>query len=171
MNDLENLIPDQLVALASNPACTCREAVIARLRAIAPMVAKRFDAKPVRMRTTIPYERPVPSKPPDTSEAISTLDKFPVDRLMDIVSAATVYARDIRLAAARLVKQRSPLNRYARHQAELASAATVANSPTAQQTAGIAQYAAGAFTNQYDRKIAIRLENDAEFARIMAEAG
>lgn len=170
MTDLENLRPDQLLALAGNPACTCREAVISRLRAIAPSVAKRFDPKPVQIRTTERYEPPRPPKPVDTSEAIALLDKFPVDRLMDIVSAATVYAKDIRLAAARLVKARSPLNRYARHQTDLASAAAAANSPTAKQTAGVSSYVAGAFSNQFDRKVAIRMENNPEFARMMKEA-
>ena len=51
MTDLEELAPDQLFALAGNPACACKPAVLTRLRAIAPSLAKKFDPVPVFVAT------------------------------------------------------------------------------------------------------------------------
>jgi hypothetical protein len=97
------------------------------------------------------------------------LEQMPVDRLMDIVSAVSVYPHDIRLQAARLVKSRSPLDKYARGQRANVSAA--GNSPTLKQTEGVAQHATRTMSSQFDRKVQIRTEADPEFARMMAEAG
>lgn len=107
MIDLEELAPDQLFALAGNPACICRQAVLSRLRAIAPSVAKKFDPVPVVYRATRQYGPPIPVPPPDPTETIAMLGKFPTDRLLDIVVAVSVYSRDIRAAAANLVRIRT----------------------------------------------------------------
>jgi hypothetical protein len=105
-----------------------------------------------------------------TEETISLLGQFPIDRLLDIVSAESVYPRAFRLEAARMVKARSPLTRYARNQMANAADAEQMKTPTAAQTAGIATYVARTFSSQYDRKVQIRTESDPEFARMMEEA-
>jgi hypothetical protein len=166
---LENLQPEQLAALADNPACFCREEAVARLRAMRSPLAKRFDP-PVQICTMFtPHEQSKPATPPDTTEAMSVLEKMPVDKLLDIVTASSVYPHNIRLQAARMVRMKSPLTRYVRGQHANISAASAANTPTAKTTEIMATNAIGSFSNQFDRKVAVRMENP-EFARMMEEA-
>ena len=164
-SDLENLRPDQLFALANNPACVCRQEAVNRLRAIKSPLARHFDPKPEPVRIWTKSEPPLPVKPADPKEAISLLREFPVDRLMDIVSAAGVYSKEIRLEAARLVKQRSPMQRFSSDQRK--NAADAPKNPETQRRSWQANMSAH---NQFDRKIAIRMENDQEFARMMKDA-
>ena len=96
------------------------------------------------------------------------LDQFPTDKLLDVVSAASVYPKEMRLQAARLVQAKSPLQNFARAQhANIANAVNL-NIPTKNyEVAASASIAAA--SSQLERKIAIRMENDPEFAAIMNE--
>ena len=107
MSDLENLRPEELLALARNPSSKCRDAAIARLRAMHSRLANHPDINPPKPVVPRPWRRNEEHKPPppaDPTEAIAMLGKFPADRLMDIVSSVSVYSKAIRAEAAKLVK-------------------------------------------------------------------
>jgi hypothetical protein len=167
MSDLDDLRPEELFALGRNPSATRGQEAIAMLRSMGSPLAKNFDPKPVQIRTSVVYDPPKPQPPADATEAVALLREFPVDRLMDIVSASGVYSKEIRLEAARLVKLRNPLSRYARAQRDNVSAA--GKSANLKQIEGVAYHAARTMDGQYERKVQIRTEADPEFAHMMKE--
>ena len=97
------------------------------------------------------------------------LENHPVDMLLDIAAAVGVYPRAMRLEAARLITRRSPVARFRTGQTDNVNMAKAANAPTANHET-LAASASASFSSQFERKIAIRMENDKEFAAIMNEA-
>jgi hypothetical protein len=167
---LDDLGPDQLYALATNPSSQCREEAIQMLRAIRSPLAKKFDPpKPVVRKPKPVYGPPKVAAPPDPTEAIASIAKMPADMLIDVAAASAVYPKVIRLAAARLIKQRSPATRFSSGQQYNVAVAREKGIPTANHEM-LAASASTQFLNQFDRKIAIRMEKDPEFAAIMNEA-
>jgi hypothetical protein len=166
---LDDLGPDQLYALATNPASQCRAAAIQALRDLKSPLAKKFDLPKPVVRKTVVYGQPKEKPAPDPTEAISAISKMPVDMLLDIAAATAVYPKTIRLEAARLIKQRSPAARFRAEQSRRVAEAEQAKVGNIGNHQKLAAAASAAFTGQLDRKIAIRMENDKEFAAIMNE--
>jgi len=94
------------------------------------------------------------------------LEDFPVDMLLDIAAASGVYPKAMRLEAARLIKSRTPANRFSTAQAGNVVAAKKAGAATANHES-LAAVSSAEFHKQFDRKVALRMENDSEFAAIM----
>ena len=95
------------------------------------------------------------------------LENFPVDMLIDIAAASATYSRAMRLEAARLIKQRSPVARFRTGQTDNVELAKKTTANTAKHET-LAASSSAAFANQFDRKVAIRMENDPEFRAIMS---
>jgi len=166
---LDDLGPDQLYALATNPSSQCRAEAVQTLRDLKHPLARKFDPPKPVVRKTVVYGQPKEKPAPDPTEAISAISKMPVDMLLDIVSASAVYPKVIRLAAARLIKQRSPAVRFSSGQQHNVAVAREKGVSTANHEI-LAASASAQFYNQFDRKIALRMEKDPEFAAIMNEA-
>jgi len=89
--------------------------------------------------------------------------------LLDVAANAGTYPRAMRLEAARLISQRSPVARFRIGQTSNVNMAKAANAPTANHET-LAASANASFSSQFERKIAIRMENDPDFRAIMNEA-
>lgn len=121
MDFLKQLRDTDLFNLARNPAAFCRADALKLLVARGSVLSKHPDVftpepdkRPKRPRD-IPatFDRTI--KPEHTNEVFKVLERVPQTHLIDMAAAVSVYPKEIRLYAAKLVHAKIPTsNEFAR---------------------------------------------------------
>lgn len=117
MNFLYELRDEELLNLVLNPASECKAEAIGLLKERHSALVKhpaitspKPEFVPARDTVSIPPVKPAA----DPRETIEVMKKFPFTQLLDVVLADSIYSKEIRLGAARILLNRwSGVGEYA----------------------------------------------------------